>query len=37
MYITDDYSFNTLSIFLDIVDRNTADEIESIIVNSESV
>jgi len=37
MTITDDYSFGTLSTFLDIVDRNTADEIESLIVNSESV
>ena len=35
MYITDDYSFNTLSTFLDIIDRESADEIESIIVNSE--
>ena len=37
MTITDDYSFNTLSAFLDIVDKDTADEIENIIVNSESV
>lgn len=37
MTITDDYSFNTLSTFLDIVDKDTADEIESIIVNSESI
>lgn len=37
MTITDDYSFNTLSTFLDIVDSETANEIESIIVNSESV
>ena len=34
MYITDDYNFNTLSTFLDIVDKDTAEEIESIIVNS---
>ena len=37
MTITDDYSFGTLSTFLDVVDRNTANEIENIIVNSESV
>lgn len=37
MTITDDYNFNTLSTFLDIIDRDTADEIESIIVNFESV
>ena len=37
MTITDDYSFNTLSTFIDIVDKDTADKIESIIVNSESV
>lgn len=37
MTITDDYSFNTLSTFLDIVDKESAKEIESIIVNSESV
>jgi len=37
MTITDDYSFNTLSTFLDIIDKDTANEIESIIVNSESV
>ena len=37
MTITDDYSFGTLSTFLDIVDKDTADEIESIIFNSESI
>jgi hypothetical protein len=37
MTITDDYSFGTLSTFLDIVDDETANEIESTIVNSESV
>lgn len=36
MTITDDYSFGTLSTFLDIIDSDTADEIES-IVNFESV
>lgn len=30
MYITDDYSFNTLSTFLDIVDKDTAKELEKI-------
>ena len=37
MTITDDYDFGTLSTFLDIVDSESANEIESIIVNSESV
>ena len=37
MYITDDYDFGTLSTFLDIVDKDTADEIESTIVNSDSI
>ena len=37
MIITDDYSFGTLSTFLDTIDNETANEIESIIVNSESV
>ena len=37
MTITDDYDFGTLSTFLDIVDNKTANEIESIIVNFESV
>ena len=37
MTITDDYNFNTLSTFLDIIDNDTANEIESIIVNSKSV
>ena len=35
MTITDDYDFGTTSV-LDIVDRDTADEIES-IVNSDSI
>ena len=37
MTITDDYNFNTLSTFLDIIDKNTADEIKSIIANFELV
>ena len=37
MTITDDYNFNTLSTFLDIIDKESANEIESIIVNSKSV
>lgn len=37
MTITDDYDFGTISTFLDIVDSETANEIESIIVNSKSV
>ena len=37
MTITDDYSFNTLSTFLDIVDKDTADEIESIIYDFEAI
>ena len=37
MTITDDYSFGTLSTFLDIVDKETANEIEHIIVDFESV
>ena len=37
MTITDDYNFNTLSSFLDIIDSETANEIESIIINSDSV
>ena len=37
MTITDDYNFNTLSTFLDIIDKDTADEIESIIINSKSI
>ena len=37
MTITDDYDFNTLSVFLDIIDKDTANEIESIIVNSNPV
>ena len=37
MTITDDYSFNTLSTFLDTVDNETANEIEHIIVDFESV
>ena len=37
MTITDDYDFGTLSTFLDIIDKESAKEIESIIVNSESV
>ena len=37
MTITDDYNFNTLSTFLDIVDDKTANEIEHIIVDFESV
>lgn len=36
MTITDDYNFNTLSTFLDIIDSESAKEIES-IVNFESV
>ena len=36
MTITDDYDFGTISTFLDIIDSETANEIES-IVNSESV
>lgn len=30
MTITDDYSFNTLSVFLDIVDKDTAKGLEKI-------
>lgn len=37
MTITDDYSFNTLSTFLDIIDKDTADEIESIIYDFEAI
>ena len=37
MTITDDYNFNTLSTFLDIIDKDTADEIESIIVSFDLV
>ena len=37
MTITDDYDFDTISTFLDVIDSKTADEIENIIVNSESV
>lgn len=37
MTITDDYSFNTLSTFLDIVDDETAKELEHIIHDSEAV
>ena len=37
MTITDDYNFNTLSTFLDIIDNDAANEIESIIVNSKSI
>ena len=37
MTITDDYDFNTLNTFLDIIDSKSAKEIESIIVNSESI
>ena len=29
MTITDDYNFNTLSTFLDIIDNDTANEIEN--------
>lgn len=37
MTITDDYSFNTLSTFIDIVDDETANELEHIIYDSEVV
>ena len=37
MYITDDYNFNTLSAILDNMDKESADEIESILHDSDSV
>ena len=37
MTITDDYSFNTLSTFLDVIDKDTANEIESIIYDFEAI
>ena len=37
MTITDDYDFGTISTFLDVIDSETSNEIESTMVNSESV
>ena len=37
MTITDDYNFNILSTFLDVIDKDTANEIESIIYDFEVI
>ena len=37
MTITDDYNFGTLSTFLDVIDKDTANEIESIICDFEAI
>jgi hypothetical protein len=37
MTITDDYDFGTISTFLDVIDSEISNEIESVIANSESV